>query len=74
MSRSEKSKQREKRCYIHRKFGITQRFNFKGTKQASQSSMVKVEEATYEAALRRLAFYYWNLELFLSLNRFTLPF
>ena len=41
----------EKWRYVYRKIDITHGFNFKYTKQTSQSSMVEVKEVTYGEVL-----------------------
>ena len=41
----------QKLANVYRKVAITQRFNFEGTKQSSQISMMEVKKATYGQAL-----------------------
>ena len=52
MSRHEnQNKKRKKWRYVYRKFGITQRFNIKDTKERSQITVMEVKEVTYGETL-----------------------
>ena len=52
MSRHEnQNRKRKKWRYVYRKFGITQRFNIKDSKESSQIRVMTVEKVTYGETL-----------------------
>ena len=46
-----KTKNAKKWCYVYRKFGITQRFNIKDTKERGQIRVMEVKKVTYGETL-----------------------
>ena len=53
------NKNGKKRRYVYRKFGITERFNIKGTKERTQIRVMEVKESyIWRAIMKAVTFYF----------------